>query len=84
MHLSSWQSEIVDGTIVGGTQSVTIVNLSTSPIDDIVLRVGTPPCECTLTSASVSGGAVDGDVWTVGELAAGATATLDLVYESHE
>ncbi len=84
MHLSSWQSEIVDGTIVGGTQSVTIVNPSASPINDIVFRVGAPPCDCTLTSASVSGGAVVGDVWTVGELAGGATATLDLVYESHE
>ncbi len=81
MQLSSWQSEILDGAIVGGTQSVTIVNLSTSSVNDVTFRLGTPLCECTLTSVSTTGGAVEGSVWIVGELAPGATVTLDLVYE---
>ncbi len=82
MQLSSWQSEVLDGTIVGGTQSVTIVNPTTSSVNDVTFRLGTPPCECTLTSTSVTTGAVEGGVWLVDELAPGAAVTLDLVYES--
>lgn len=82
MQLSSWQSEILDGTIVGGTQSVTIVNPTASSVKNVTFRLGTPPCGCTLTSASTTGGAVEGGVWVVGELAPGTTVTLDLVYES--
>ncbi len=82
MQLSSWQSEILDGAIVGGAQSVTIVNPTTSSVNDVTFRLGTPPCECTLTSASTTDGTVEGGVWIVGELTPGATVTLDLVYES--
>ncbi len=82
MQLSSWQSEILNGTIVGGTQSVTIVNPTTSSVNDITFRLGTPPCKCTLTGASTTGGTVEGGVWIIGQLAPGATVTLDLVYES--
>lgn len=81
MQLSSWQSEILDGSIVGGTQSVTIVNPTTSSINDVTFRLGTPPCECTLTSASATGGTLEGRVWTIDELAPGATVALDLVYQ---
>jgi len=83
MQLSSWQSEILDGTIVGGTQSVTIVNPTTASINDVTFRLGTPPCECTLTSAFATGGTLEGNVWIIGELAPGATVTLDLVYEEN-
>ncbi len=82
MQLSSWQSEILDGAIVGGTQSVTIVNPSASSVNDVTFRLGTPPCECELTSTSVTAGTVEGGVWIIGELAPGATVTLDLVYGS--
>jgi len=81
MQLSSWQSEILDGTIVGGTQSVTIVNPTTSSINEVMFRLGTPPCECTLTSASATGGTLEFSVWTIDELAPEATVTLDLVYQ---
>ena len=81
MQLSSWQSEILDGTIVGGTQTVTIVNPSASSVNGVSFKLGTPPCDCTLTSASATDGTVGGNAWTVGELAPGATVTLDLVYE---
>ena len=82
MQLSSWQFERVDGTIVGGTQSVSIVNPSTSPVGAITFRLGIPPCECTLVATSAGDGAVADDVWTIDTLAGGATATLDLVYEA--
>jgi len=81
MQLSSWQSEILDGDIVGGTQSVTIVNPTTSSINGVTFRLGTPPCECTLTGASAVGGTLEDNVWTIDQLAPGATVTLDLVYE---
>ncbi len=81
MQLSSWQSEILDGAIVGGTQSVTIVNPTASSLKNVTFGLGTPPCECTLTSAALTAGTLDGSVWIIGELAPGATATLDLVYE---
>ena len=83
MQLSSWQSEILDGTIVGGTQSVTIVNPTTTSIKNVTFRLGTPPCDCTLTSASATGGTLEGSVWTIDELAPDTTVTLDLVYEGN-
>ncbi len=82
MQLSSWQSEIVDGAIVSGTQSVTIVNPSASSVNGVTFRLATPPCECELTSTSLTAGTLDGGVWIIGEIAPGATVTLDLVYGS--
>jgi len=83
MQLSSWQSEVLDGNIVGGTQSVTIVNPTTTSIKNVTFRLGTPPCECALTSASATGGTLEGSVWTIDELAPDTTVTLDLVYEGN-
>jgi hypothetical protein len=80
MQLSSWQSEAVDGTIVGGTQSVTIVNTAATSANGLTFRLEAPPCECTLGSISTVSGAVRNGIWVIGELDAGASATLDLVY----
>jgi hypothetical protein len=80
MQLSSWQSEAVDGTIVGGTQSVTIVNTAATSANGVTFQLEAPPCECTLDSASTASGAVRNGIWVIGELDAGASATLELVY----
>ena len=83
MQLSSWQFESFDGTIAGGTQSVTIVNPSAAPAEHIAFPLGIPPCTCTLVGASMTDGVVDESVWTVDTLAAGATVSLELVYETN-
>lgn len=84
MQLSSWQSESANGTIVGGLQSVTIINISPTTAEGVTFRLGTPPCDCRLTSASASDGTVSGATWTIGDLGIGATATLDLIYTANK
>jgi hypothetical protein len=82
MSLSSWQSEAVDGSIVGGTQTVTIVSTSATAQRGITFTLEVPPCDCTLASASTTSGGVINGVWTLAELSAGETASLDVVYVS--
>ncbi len=80
MHLSSWQSEAVDGSIDGGTQTVTIVSTSTTATTGIIFTLEVPPCDCVLVSASTDSGEIVDGTWTLAELSAGSTASLNVVY----
>lgn len=82
MQLSSWQSEIVDDIIVGGSQSVTIISTSSEMTTGTTFRLGQPPCDCSLSEISASTGTVKDGIWTTGDLPAGAAVTLDLRYTS--
>jgi hypothetical protein len=83
MQLSSWQSETLDGVIIGGSQAVTIVSTSTDTATGTTFRLGQPPCDCSLSNLSASVGTIENGVWTIGDLPAGATVTLDLRYSAN-
>lgn len=80
MQLSSWQSEVEGNSIVGGVQTITIVNPSASTTQPIAFRLEEPPCECSIAAASASAGTIGEGVWTVDDLAPGTTVTLELTY----
>jgi len=82
MQLSSWQSEVVDDVIVGGSQSVTIISTSSETTTGATFQLGQPPCVCSVISVSASDGTVENGVWTTGDLPPGASVTLDLRYAS--
>jgi hypothetical protein len=83
MQLSSWQSEIVGDVIIGGSQTVTIVSTSTDTTLGTTFQLGQPPCDCSLSSVSSSAGTVENGLWKIGDLRAGATATLNLRYSAN-
>jgi hypothetical protein len=83
MQLSSWQSETLDGVIIGGSQAVTIVSTSTDTATGTTFQLGQPPCDCSLSNLSASVGTIENGVWTIGDLPAGATVTLDLRYSAN-
>ena len=80
MQLSSWHSEAVEGSIVGGVQTVTIVSTAISSSQTVVFDLDAPPCECRVGAVSASDGVVSHGVWTIEGLQPGATATLELSY----
>jgi hypothetical protein len=82
MNLSSWRPDSPEGLIAGGTQTVTIVNTSAEALRGITFTLEVPPCDCTLASVSTKDGQVTRGVWRLAELPSGATASLDVVYES--
>ncbi|MCL1597633.1 MAG: hypothetical protein M3094_00505 [Actinomycetia bacterium] len=80
MNLSSWEPVVENGAIVGGTQTVTITNITSNTMGDVTFSLATAPCDCLITESNASNGGVEGDAWVVGQLAPGATATLTLSY----
>ena len=80
MQLSSWHSEVVEGSIIGGVQTVTIVSTAVSSSQTVVFDLDAPPCECRVGAVSASDGVVSHGVWTIEGLQPGATATLELAY----
>jgi hypothetical protein len=80
MQLSSWQSEVVEGSIVGGVQTVTIVSTAVSSAQSVAFLVETPPCKCNLATVAASDGIFELDLWTIDELQPGESATLELTY----
>jgi hypothetical protein len=84
MQLSSWQSEVRGNSIVGGVQTITIVNPATSTTQDIVFHLEEPPCACSIASASPSAGTIGDGVWTIDNLSPGTTVTLELTYVDHK
>jgi hypothetical protein len=80
MRISSWQSEGADGVILSGTQTVTIINTSATSTDALRFGLEPPPCDCALAGATPTNGTVGNDVWEIGDLLPGASASLDLVY----
>jgi hypothetical protein len=80
MQLSSWQSETAAGSIVGGTQTVTIVSTSATSDQTVLFQLEAPPCDCGVSTVSASIGVVELGIWTINNLQPGATATLELAY----
>ena len=80
MNLSSWEPVVENGAIVGGTQTVTITNITSEAMGDVTFSLANPPCDCVVTESAASDGRVEPDAWVIGELGPGATATLTLSY----
>lgn len=80
MQLSSWRSEVVEGSIVGGVQTVTIVSAAATSTQTVVFRLDAPPCDCTIAAVSADEGTIEDGKWTIDDLQPGATATLELSY----
>jgi len=80
MNLSSWVPVVENGAIVGGTQTVTIANITSDTMGDVTFSLASTPCDCIVTESNASDGRVEGDAWIVGELVPGETATLTLSY----
>jgi hypothetical protein len=80
MQLSSWQSEVVEGSIVGGVQTVTIVNTAGVSAQSVSFTLSAPPCHCSVVAVVATNGNVESGTWTIHDLSAGETATLELSY----
>lgn len=81
MALSSWESTVVDGQIVGGNRTIVVTNVTEDPVEAHMMDLGEAPCECGIASVS-PGQKVDANAWSVPSLAAGETASVTLEYSS--
>ena len=79
-QLSSWRPVTSGGVVAGGSQTVTVINTSNVALDDVVFPLDQAPCACTATSLSSTHGEANNEMWQIGELAPGETATLDVTY----
>ncbi len=79
--LSSWESIVVDGTIVGGNRTMVVTNTSGAELAEHAIDLGAPPCECAIVEVS-GGQSVSDNRWAVPSLAVGETAVLTLRYGS--
>lgn len=80
--LSSWQPVFSDQSPVGGHQELTVINHTDAAMDAVIVEVGPAPCECVAVIVTASHGSRVGNIWVVGTLQAGETATLLLDYEA--
>ena len=54
--LSSWTPEVVDGSVGGGDQTVTVVNIGSETSARFAYRLVPAPCACDLTDVTIDGG----------------------------
>ena len=80
MNLSSWEPTVENGTIVGGTRTVTLTNITSQTIDEVTFSLEPAPCDCSATTATPSDGNVADGTWTIDDLDPGETVTLTLSY----
>jgi hypothetical protein len=81
MSLSSWESTVVDGAIVGGTRTVVITNITEDSLIDQSIDLETAPCDCEIADVSL-GQTISHNTWLVPDLAPGESATVTLRYEA--
>lgn len=79
--LSSWESVVVDGNIVGGSRTMVVTNTSGAELAEHAIDLGAAPCDCAIVEVS-DGQSVSGNTWAVPSLAVGETAVLTLRYAS--
>ena len=77
--LSSWESTVVDGQIVGGERTVVVTNTTGQHLSSHTMDLGPAPCDCAIVEASVDHVITD-NAWVVPELDVGETASLTLRY----
>lgn len=77
--LSSFTLETDGGAIVGGTRTVTVHNLGDEEAGTAI-DLGPVPCNCVVASVIAFDGVVAGSSWVVGDLPAGAVASLSITY----
>jgi hypothetical protein len=80
MQLSSWRPDTSSAVVQGGEQTVTVTNTSVVALEDVTFPVDRVPCDCSIESYNSTHGQMGASVWTVGRLAPGETATLNLTY----
>jgi hypothetical protein len=81
MSLSSWESTVVDGTIVGGTRTVSVTNITDESLIGQNINLETVPCDCEIAEVS-PGQTISGNIWLVPDLGPGDSATVTLRYEA--
>jgi len=80
MQLSSWTPEFSEGIMTGGTQTVTLTNVSGETLSDVSFSLDPVPCDCAVESYSASLGSLDALDWTIDRLESGTTASLTVQY----
>lgn len=81
--LSSWESTVVEGQIVGGDRTVVVTNTTGERLPSHAIDLGPAPCDCVIAEAS-SNQTVTDNTWSVPELQVGETASLTLRYDRPE
>lgn len=81
MQLSSWTPEVSNGTITGGTRTVTVANVTDTPVAVSSISIDPAPCDCAIKSYVASQGTLAGFIWTIDRLEPGATAELTIRYK---
>ncbi|GMQ98432.1 MAG: hypothetical protein BMS9Abin17_0942 [Acidimicrobiia bacterium] len=80
MQLSSWTPEFSEGIMTGGTQTVTLTNVSGETLSNVSFSLDPVPCDCAVESYSASRGSLDVLDWAIDRLEPGATASLTVQY----
>lgn len=81
MQLSSWTPDVSDGGIVGGTRTVTVTNVTDTPVAVSSVSIDPAPCDCAIMSYVASQGTLAGFIWTIDRLEPGAAAELTIQYK---
>ncbi|MFV1998989.1 MAG: hypothetical protein ACC654_01340 [Acidimicrobiia bacterium] len=81
MQLSSWTPEFSGGTVTGGTQTVTLTNISGETVSNTSFSLDPVPCDCAIGSYSASLGSLDRFVWLIDSLEPGETASITVQYQ---
>ncbi len=77
--LSSWESTVEDGTIIGGNRTLSVTNITDETLVGTAVELNTVPCDCVVESFS-GPGEITGNLWLVPDLEPGATAEVTMVY----
>lgn len=82
MTLSSWIPAVEEGTITGGSQTVTLINTGQETTSAVTFDTRVHPCDCSVVGRTLSRGTLRNGVWIVTNLAPGETATMSVQYDA--
>jgi len=80
MQLSSWTPEFSEEIMTGGTQTVTLTNVSGKTLSNVSFSLDPVPCDCAVESYSASRGSLDALEWAIDRLEPGTTESLTVHY----
>lgn len=80
MTLSSFEATSTDGVIDGGTRTISVTNFGAETLTAHAVELGEAPCDCVVSSVSGGIGSIENGVWSVGDLAPGASAEITFTY----
>lgn len=78
--LSSWTPDAHGGSIIGGDQSVTVINVGVDTTDGFSYSLDPAPCACSRTEVTLGAGWLSADGWEIPALEPGESASITVRY----